>query len=98
MFIKLNGNDAELTTTSIIEQKLFKQGQAIGWLLSLNLSGDFDAISLDSMLTTESISQITLKGETEKETVIFGYNRVSSCVVRYSDDKATAEIQLTKMV
>lgn len=98
MFIKLKGNEEKLTTTSIIEQKLFKQGTSIGWLLSIHLKGDFGANDIDGMLTTEGISEITLVGETEKPTIITGYDKITSCVVRYSEENTTAEIQLTKGV
>ncbi len=98
MFIKFKGNDVELNTSSIIEQKLFKQGESAGWLLSLHINGNFNAPELDSMLTEESIGEITLVGESEKPTIISGYQKVTSCVVRYSENNATAEIQLTKGV
>ena len=98
MFIKFKGNDTEFTTTAIIEQKLYKQGVSIGWLLTLHLSGDFTAQYVDDMLTEESISEITLVGENEKTTTITGYEKSTSCVVRYSNDNTTAEIQLTKGV
>ena len=98
MFIKLKGNDKEFTTTSIIEQKLYKQGVSVGWLLSLNLSGDFTAESIDGDLTEEGISEITIVGENEHTNTITGYERITSCVVRYSDGQTTAEIQVTKGV
>lgn len=98
MFIKLKGNETELTTTSIIEQKLFRQGESVGWLLSINLKGNFNAKDIDGILTTESIGEITLVGEAEKPTIITGYNKITSCVVRYSEENTTAEIQLTKGV
>lgn len=98
MFIKLKGKDTEITTTSIIEQKLYKQGESAGWLLSLNLSGYFTAQEVDGMFDKESISEITLCGETAENTVISGYEKVTSCVVRYSDDVSTAEVQLVKGV
>lgn len=98
MFIKLKGNDKEFTTTSIIEQKLYKQGVPVGWLLTLNLSGDFTAESIDRELTEDGISEITLVGENEQMATITGYERVTSCVVRYLDGKTTAEIQVTKGV
>lgn len=98
MFIKFKGKDTKLTTTSIIEQKLFRQGESAGWLLSLHINGNFNAPELDSMLTEESISEITLVGESEVSTTISGYQKVTSCVVRYSDENTVAEIQLTKGV
>lgn len=98
MFIKLKGNETEFTTTSIIEQKLYKQGVASGWLLSLNISGDFNAEDIDSQLTEESISAITVVGDAPENNVISGYGKVTSCVVRYGADKNTAEIQLVKGV
>lgn len=98
MFIKFKGNDAELTTTSVIEQKLFKQGESAGWLLSLHINGNFTTPELDSMLTEESISEITLVCESEIPTIISGYQKVTACVVRYSDNNSVAEINLTKGV
>lgn len=96
MFIKLKGNDSKLTTTSLIEQKIFKQGEPAGWLLAISINGDFSATDIDGLLTEESIGEITLIGETEKATVISGYNKITSCVVRYSENNTIAEIQLTK--
>jgi hypothetical protein len=98
MFIRLKGNETEFTTTSIIEQKLYKQGASTGWLLSLNLSGGFTAQDIDGAFTEEGISEITLVGETKENTVISGYAKVTSCVVRYGAEKNTAEIQLVKGV
>lgn len=97
MYIKFNGIETNFTFTSAIEQKLYKQGESNGWLLSLGISGNFTAQELDSKLNAESIGTITLVGETE-QTVISGYEKITSCVVRYSENKTTAEIQLTKGV
>ena len=98
MVIRLKDNKTEFTTTSVIEQKIYRQGAESGWMLSLNINGDFKAQDLDSVLSEENISEITLVGEKEENTVISGYEKVTSCVVRYSEDKATAEIQLIKGV
>lgn len=98
MFIKFKGNETEFTTDYVTEQKLYKQGEATGWLLSLNLSGDFTAQELDAALTEEGISEITLVGEREEGTVISGYEKVTSCVVRYEKDTTTAEINIVKGV
>lgn len=98
MFIRLKDNKTEFTATSVIEQKLCRQGVDAGWLLTLNISGDFTAQSVDSVLTEENISEITLVGEKAENAVISGYAKVTSCVVRYSEEKATAEIQLVKGV
>lgn len=98
MFIKLKGNETEFTTNYVTEQKLYKQGEATGWLLSLNLVGDFTAQELDAAFTEEGISEITLVGEREEGTVISGYEKVTSCVVRYEKDNTNAEVSLTKGV
>jgi hypothetical protein len=37
-------------------------------------------------------------GETAEKTVISGYEKVTGCVVRYSQENNTAEIQLVKGV
>ena len=98
MFIKLKGNDTELTASSLVEQKLFKQGEAVGWLLSIYLKYDGSASELDSMLTEESLSEITLVGDSEKQTVFSGYDKMTSCIIRHMTEGSTAEIQLTKGV
>ena len=98
MVIRFKDNKTEFTASSVIEQKLQRQGVDAGWLLTLNISGDFTAQGVDSVLTEENISEITLIGEKAENAVISGYEKVTSCVVRYSEDKATAEIQIVKGV
>lgn len=100
MVIRLKDNKTEFEALSVIEQKLYRQGAESGWMLSLNIKGDFNAQDLDSVLSEENVSEITLVGEADDNTVISGYQRVTSCVVRYSEDKTqtTAEIQILKGV
>ena len=96
MFIKFNGVEKNYEATSVIEQKIYKQGDVSGWLLSLQLNGDFTAEEFDNTLSKESIKSITLGSENGVKIPFSGYNRVTSCVVRYLEDKNTAEIQLLK--
>lgn len=106
-------NGTSFNCTSPIEQKIFKQNVASGWLLSFSLVCDITSEDADVLLTTDNISELTFTSEetgtnTEGETTIgtvktillSDYNKVSSSVIRYSEekDKTRIEIQLIKGV
>lgn len=97
--------NTEQTFTSVgnnaVEQKLFRAGEVAGWMLSLSLISTQGSEELDAILTSDNISEITLttEGQDTNETVVLaGYEKVTSCVVKYTDTKFVAEIQLTKGV
>ena len=98
MTIKFKNSELALNASSVIEQKLYKQGVATGWLLSLHVSGGFTAEELDGMLSEAGIGELTLLGEENRTATISGYEKITSCVVRYAEGGATAEIQLSKGV
>ena len=98
-------NKSQIYVSSVpFEQRLYQNGEPAGWLLALTLKGDFNSAALDELLTAESIGEIMFisnaaNGEdNEKTTVLAGYSKVTSCVIRYAEDGVTAEVQLTKGV
>lgn len=87
--------ETSFNATNVAEQKLYRDGQPRGWLLTVTLVGDFTSSDIDNVLTKDNIRNITVvTGEITRE--ISGYTSVSSCIIRYNDDNNTAEIQLTK--
>lgn len=105
MFVKFKNSELKLTTsgtTGAMEQKLFKQGESVGWLLSLSLTDDISADDLDALLVKENICDIALYATDEEKaeptTHFTGYEKVTSCIIRYTESKNTVEIQLAKVV
>ena len=84
------------------EQKAFKAGIGVGWILLLRLIGETTSTELDNLLTEDNISPLEFITETEdgKDKTIFtlsGYNKVTSSTIRYAEGENTvSEIQLTK--
>lgn len=104
MKVKFKGTDTEFGANYITEQKIYNQEkEAVGWLMTANLSGDFSSEDIDAVVTNESISEITCiiesaHAQTEITQNITGYNKIISCVIKYADNKTTADIQITKGV
>ena len=85
------------------EQKVFKAGDAAGWILSFALLGNITSAEVDNIIANENISHLTFisEDETGVETTIdlLGYNKVSSAIIRYNEQETTrVEIHLTKGV
>ena len=84
------------------EQKAFKAGIGVGWILLLRLIGETTSTELDNLLTEDNISPLEFITKTEdgKDKTIFtlsGYNKVTSSTIRYAEGEDTvSEIQLTK--
>lgn len=85
------------------EQKVFRGGEASGWILSFALLGNMTSAEVDNLIADENISHLTFssKNEDDVETTIelLGYDKVSSAVIRYNEQETTrVEIHLTKGV
>jgi hypothetical protein len=85
------------------EQKAYRAGVGVGWILMLNLSGGITSSELDELLVTDNISNLEFitKTETEEEKTVFtlgGYEKATSSTIRYAEDTVDTkvEIQLTK--
>lgn len=85
------------------EQKAFKAGIGVGWVLLLRLIGEITSTELDVLLTEDNISSLEFMTTTEsgEDKTIFtleGYNKVTSSTIRYAEgeEDIASEIQLTK--
>lgn len=89
------------------EQKLFKsiteKTVGIGWMLHLKLIGLMTSTELDDLMSEENIKSLEFLFETENGEAVTlfkldGYEKVSSSVIRYSEDTKTthAEMQLSR--
>ena len=89
-----------------VEQKVFRNQEAVGWILMFSLTGENTSAELDTVLTTDNISELVFipdvsDAETTEETIqLSNYNKISSVVIRYAEnvDNSKVEIQLTKGV
>ena len=92
-------NGTEKNCTNLTEQKLFKAGAAVGWLCSFCISESVSSAELDELLSEDNISALSFsKDNSIEKFTASGYTKVSSAVIRYSDNGIVAEIQLSKGV
>lgn len=96
MFVKFKNSEEKFNANTPIEQKLFKGGVAHGWLLSLTFFGKIGSVQADELLSGESISEIVISTEDGGQTVLSGYDKINSCIIKHGDEKNTVEIQLSK--
>ena len=79
------------------EQKLFKAREDAGWILTFSLIGDITSAEVDSLISAENISELTFISvyeETETSFSLNGYERTSSAIVRYSEDKSQTRVEI----
>lgn len=97
----------EKNCTAPIEQKVFRNSEAAGWILMFSLTGEISSAELDAFLNTDNIGTLKFISDNptyaEDENVfasvdITGYEKISSSVIRYAEDvdNSRTEIQLTK--
>lgn len=100
MRVKFKNVEKEFQASYITEQRVIRDGVAIGWVAMINLSDEsITAQELETILTPENISEFHCIGEDTETPItntITGYDKVTSCAVKYTSSKTTAEIQLTK--
>lgn len=87
------------------EQKVFRAGEAAGWVLSFALIGNMTSTEVDKTISPENISDLMFEFESEDENgtvntiLLSGYNKVTSAVIRYDDDEnSRVELAITKGV
>lgn len=81
------------------EQKLFKSGEAAGWLCAFVVSDTMNSSEVDAVVTPDNISALEFcNDDGSKLFDISGYTKVTSAVVRYAETSGSVEIQLTKGV
>jgi len=103
--MKVQFKDGTIKTCSApIEQKVFRSGVDAGWILSVSIECDITSEELDKLITTDNISELIFTSEEESRTVktisLSGYDKVTSAVIRYSEEKEKTKIdmRLTKGV
>ena len=102
MKVKFKNVEKEFKASYMTEQRVIRDGTTIGWVSMISLSDEsITAQELDNILIPDNISEISCIGEdfeTPIVNTITGYEKVTSCVVKYTSSKTTAEIQMTKGV
>lgn len=103
--MKVQFKDGTIKTCSApMEQKVFRSGIDAGWILSVSIESDITSDELDKLVTTDNISELLFTSEEETDTVktisLSGYDKVTSAIIRYSEEKnkTRIEMRLTKGV
>jgi hypothetical protein len=90
-----------------IEQKLFRSKVPYGWVMAFTLNSVSDSSEVDALFSDGNIEKLVLLKEVETEagevvteevTTISGYGKLSSIIIKHSEDGTKAEIQLTKTI
>lgn len=98
MKLRFNDGTERAITSNPIEQKLFRNGEANGWILNLSVS-DLTAEESNDVLTPENIGKMSLiSDEGEVKSILTDYNRIAVLTIRHSETKTIAEIQFAKGV
>lgn len=99
MIVKFK-NGAKKACTAPMEQKVFTGGVPRGWLAGFSLVGAVTAAEMDELLAEENIGEMVFAADDGKEFTLYGYNKVSSVVIRHAVDPANTkvELQMTKGV
>ncbi len=99
MKVKFKNGTVEYNCNEPVEQKLFANGKATGWVIIFTVLEELNSKEVDAALTDDAISEITFTKNDGTSIVIEGYQRVASCSVRHRESNATSvEIQLAKGV
>lgn len=81
--------------TTPTEQKIFKVGEAAGWILTFGLLGDITSAEVDNLIKADNISELTFMSDEETSSFsLNGYERTSSAIVRYSEDKEQTRVEI----
>lgn len=96
MLVKFK-NGTEKKCTNPIEQKVFRSGVAAGWLCTFNLSETTTSTELDALLTEENVSELTFCNDVSEELfTISDYTKITSAIIRYTEEGSKVEMQLSK--
>lgn len=94
-------DNTEKTCSAPVEQKVFRNGEATGWLISFRILGFINSGELDTLLCESNLLSLLFLTDAGDDVIaLSGYNKVTSCSVRYAENAGdfTAEIQLSKGV
>lgn len=101
MNIRFKNVETYYNVKSLTEQKI-RTADSIGWALNATIEGNFNSDTIEKILSSNNIKEITVISEategTHTETTITGYDKISSCLIRHRDTTDFLEFQLTKGV
>lgn len=87
------------TCTSPIEQRLYRGGEAAGWLCSFKLSDTTTSTELEAILVEDNLSNMTFLDDNNNTLfTVIGYTKATSAIIRHSETVSTVELQLSKGV
>lgn len=98
--MKIKFNDGTIKEcTQPMEQKLFRDGVAVGWLLSFSITGEVvTSDNIDKIITADNVSNLTFTDDEENNLyVLSGYTQLASVAIRHSDTQSRAELQIKKL-
>lgn len=91
-------NGSEYEVQNLLEQKVFNNASS-GWVIGFTFTANVNSSSLDNLLSSDNISQLTVKDDedTENTMTVSGYEKVSSAVIRHATaTSAIVEVQFSK--
>lgn len=100
LYIKFGDSETKYKLKAVpFEQKIFRNAEAYGWLLSLNFEIDnINSATFDTMLESNNFNKIVIVDtESKVITTIDGYEKTSSAIIKYNTTPCV-ELQLTKGV
>lgn len=97
MNVKFKNSEATYECTEPTEQKVYRAGVATGWILVFGVRENLTSADVDVLLADDGISEMVFTSG-ENSYILSGYDKVSSCVVRYREDSTSVELQFTKGV
>lgn len=90
-------NGATVGCSNPIEQKIFKNGCAAGWICSLSITDRMTSVELDELCSEDNMAELNfLTDDGEVFATLKDYSRLTSAIIRHSDLKDSIDIQLTK--
>lgn len=91
-----NGETQKCTLPT--EQKLFRDGENAGWILSFSIKESVTSDKLDELLSEENISTLEFSDDENEICSLSGYQKATSVIIRYavSAEGSRADIQLIK--
>lgn len=98
MKLRFNDGTERTVTTNPVEQKLFRSGQPIGWILNVSVS-ELTSEESNDILKAENIKSMILVSDDGAEIAeLSGYEKVSALTIRHTESQTIAEIQFSKGV
>jgi hypothetical protein len=94
-------DDTLLSISTPVENKIFgRDNIQSGWVINFSILSNLTGAEIDSILTVANIENLVLLSDDEEITKnIDGYDKITSCLVRYKDVdgiSTSIEVQFSK--